>query len=537
MSLWLHLGLPRSKAHATSIRRVILFKPSYLLAAACQPTSRSRKVSNGTHFITLYSSKEIRSVERLGQFLKKQLSLAVSEDKMGKKKAPARLSPSNPPTLPPPDTVTEELTKLKTEGSKQFTRKEYAKAADTYEKALRTLAGTIDAKEERAQLHSNKAACLMMQQRFKEAVNECTSALEALPGYSKALVRRAKAYENMGHYKQALSDIQKANKADSPSAENVETEKRLKDIVSGKRPGTIATSTANGALTRRGSTKGRHPLVFMAKVSLGDEVRQMHLMATTTYAELLEAVRAKFPNAPPFAIKYVDREGDLVTIVDKMDLGRAVAEVYEAAERVSGGAHGPRLPHNLMPALRLTLQPVASQEDVPKPPADELAAMEQNSLARRILRGQAASDASAQANGNKDQTPQEVEVEQWVLDFAALFREQLGVDHDRPLDLQAHAWEQLQSALDMSVRDDRSLPLFDKAAARFQEMSAQGMLQWGNVLMLKGKRLVDKAVAEGKSMEDSVQEASDSSSRLRRSIPRASASSRALLTGQLLLQI
>lgn len=80
-----------------------------------------------------------------------------------------------------------------------------------------------------------------------------------------------------------------------------------------------------------------------------------------------------------------------------------------------------------------------------------------------------------QANGSKDQAPQEVEVEQWVLDFAALFREQLGVDHERPLDLQAHAWEQLQSALDMSVRDERSLPLFDKAAERFQEMSAQGI--------------------------------------------------------------
>lgn len=46
---------------------------------------------------------------------------------------------------------------------------------------------------------------------------------------------------------------------------------------------------------------------MQAKVSLGDEVRQMHLMANTTYAELLEAVRAKFPSAPPFAIKYVDR--------------------------------------------------------------------------------------------------------------------------------------------------------------------------------------------------------------------------------------
>lgn len=55
--------------------------------------------------------------------------------------------------------------------------------------------------------------------RFKEAVNECTSALEAIPAYHKALVRRAKAYEQMGHFKQALSDIQKANKADTANPE------------------------------------------------------------------------------------------------------------------------------------------------------------------------------------------------------------------------------------------------------------------------------------------------------------------------------
>ena len=46
-------------------------------------------------------------------------------------------------------------------------------------------------------------------------MNECTLALDAVPAYHKALVRRAKAYEQMGHYKQALSDIQKANKAET----------------------------------------------------------------------------------------------------------------------------------------------------------------------------------------------------------------------------------------------------------------------------------------------------------------------------------
>lgn len=51
--------------------------------------------------------------------------------------------------------------------------------------------------------------------RFKDAVNECSQALDDHPAYHRALVRRAKAYEQMGHYKQALSDIQKANKADT----------------------------------------------------------------------------------------------------------------------------------------------------------------------------------------------------------------------------------------------------------------------------------------------------------------------------------
>jgi len=56
--------------------------------------------------------------------------------------------------------------------------------------------------------------------RFKEAVNECTSALALDASYAKALVRRSRAYESMQLYKQALSDIQKANKVDSANPDN-----------------------------------------------------------------------------------------------------------------------------------------------------------------------------------------------------------------------------------------------------------------------------------------------------------------------------
>ena len=57
--------------------------------------------------------------------------------------------------------------------------------------------------------------------RYKEAINECTAALDAQPGYHKALTRRAKAYEQMGHYKQALSDVQKANKTADATPETL----------------------------------------------------------------------------------------------------------------------------------------------------------------------------------------------------------------------------------------------------------------------------------------------------------------------------
>jgi tetratricopeptide (TPR) repeat protein len=48
--------------------------------------------------------------------------------------------------------------------------------------------------------------------RFKEAALECTSALELAPANPKALQRRARALEQQGQYKQALSDIEAVNR-------------------------------------------------------------------------------------------------------------------------------------------------------------------------------------------------------------------------------------------------------------------------------------------------------------------------------------
>lgn len=48
-------------------------------------------------------------------------------------------------------------------------------------------------------------------------------------------------------------------------------------------------------------------LGLQAKISHKDETRVIHLANQITYAELLDTVKQKFPNAWPFQLKYLDR--------------------------------------------------------------------------------------------------------------------------------------------------------------------------------------------------------------------------------------
>ena len=66
------------------------------------------------------------------------------------------------------------------------------------------------------------------------------------------------------------------------------------------------------------------------------------------------------------------------------------------------------------------------------------------------------------------------EIDQWILDFANLFREQLNIEPDKHLDLTNMGWDKLQAALDSAVQSDQAPAIFDAAADKFQEVSAHG---------------------------------------------------------------
>jgi hypothetical protein len=64
--------------------------------------------------------------------------------------------------------------------------------------------------------------------------------------------------------------------------------------------------------TQSRSTTLRAPRhVRQAKCTLGSETRLVQLSGISTYAELMHSVRAKFPSAGHFQLKFLDRRAPL----------------------------------------------------------------------------------------------------------------------------------------------------------------------------------------------------------------------------------
>mmetsp|Transcript_5803 Transcript_5803/g.16302 ORF Transcript_5803/g.16302 Transcript_5803/m.16302 type:complete len:613 (-) Transcript_5803:272-2110(-) len=341
---------------------------------------------------------------------------------------------------------------LKVEANTLFTKKEFAKALEVYQLAAATYPHDH---AEKPQMLCNKAACYTMLRKPKEAAKECSNALAIAPGNAKALLWRSKAYEAQGLYKQALSDVQAINKTADASADTQSAEQRLKDIMSGKMKPTAIQSTRPTAKPGLAGRQQQQQLPqFTAKCTYGDDTRVIYLNHNTTYPELINQVKQKFPNAGNVAVKYKDKEGDSITVTTRNDIHAAMAEALSNMDRraVQGTP---------------TIPPVRFQ------------------VVKAV-----------------DQAEEVFELDDWLIDFANLFREHLGIGPDRHVDLHNEGWEKCTQALDAAVQDDKAGPLFDQAAVRFAEVTASGLYHWGNVHMCKARKAVDSLSASGKSVED-----------------------------------
>eukprot|EP00191_Tetraselmis_sp_GSL018_P019770 CAMPEP_0177592292 /NCGR_PEP_ID=MMETSP0419_2-20121207/8478_1 /TAXON_ID=582737 /ORGANISM="Tetraselmis sp., Strain GSL018" /LENGTH=632 /DNA_ID=CAMNT_0019083141 /DNA_START=169 /DNA_END=2066 /DNA_ORIENTATION=- len=342
---------------------------------------------------------------------------------------------------------------LKSEANGFFAKKEFSKALDMYQQAASSYPHDHP---EKPQMFCNKAACYTMLKKPKEAAKECTNALAIAPGNAKAAAVAQQGQRGM--YKQALSDIQALNKTQDATPETQSAEQRLKDIMSGKaKAGPIqgARTAAKPGSARQQQQQQQIP-PFTAKCTFGDDTRVVYLTHNTTYAELVNQVKQKFPNAGNIAIKYKDKDGDSVTVTSRNDIHAAMAESLAAMERRSG------LGNVTIPPVRFEI---------------------------------------VKAN---DQAEEVFELDDWLIDFANLFREHLGIGPDRHVDLHNEGWEKCTQALDAAVQSEKAGPLFDQAAARFAEVTASGLYHWGNVHMCIARKHVDSLAASGKKVEDII---------------------------------
>ncbi|ODQ48418.1 hypothetical protein PICMEDRAFT_13995 [Pichia membranifaciens NRRL Y-2026] len=88
---------------------------------------------------------------------------------------------------------------LKEKGNEYFKAKQYEKAIIYYTNALTCKKDHI--------FYGNRSACYSALKQFDKTIEDTTAALEIKPDYSKCLLRRALAYEELGRYEEAMFDL------------------------------------------------------------------------------------------------------------------------------------------------------------------------------------------------------------------------------------------------------------------------------------------------------------------------------------------
>ncbi|KAJ0955811.1 putative tetratricopeptide-like helical domain superfamily [Helianthus annuus] len=81
-------------------------------------------------------------------------------------------------------------------------------------------------------------------------------------------------------------------------------------------------------------------------------------------------------------------------------------------------------------------------------------------------------------------------MDDWLFEFAQLFRTHVGIDPDAHIDLHELGMEMCSEALEETVTSEEAQVLFDKAASKFQEVAALAFFNWGNVHMCAARKRI-----------------------------------------------
>ncbi|PHT43067.1 hypothetical protein CQW23_17092 [Capsicum baccatum] len=399
---------------------------------------------------------------------------------------------------------------LKEEGNRLFQKRDHEGAMLKYEKALKLLPGNhIDV----AYLHTNMAACYMQMGlgEYPRAITECNLALEVAPKYTKALLKRAKCYESLNRIELALRDVTRVLCIEPNNLTALEIAGQVKKALDEKGlkieelelpseyfeppSAPVATKVVKDKSKKKKSNKFDRKKVEEKKVEekkaedkvvveekrsvkeekivtrtvklvLEEDIRWAQLPVGCSIRLVRDIVLDRFPNLKGALIKYRDQEGDLVTITTTDEL--------RLVESSAGPQSSLRLyVVEVMPDKEPVYEGMSGEED-----------MNSSSFKSTIVTEDGYLEKERELNKG---TPC---VEEWIVQFALLFKNHVGFDCDPYLDLHEVGMNLYSKTMEDTVTSEEAQAPFGIAADKFQEMAALSLFNWGNVHMSRARKRV-----------------------------------------------
>ena len=393
---------------------------------------------------------------------------------------------------------------LKKEGDQLFMKQEHLRAIHTYEKALGlALAGS----PERSALLTSQAACWIREKQFSHAILCCTAALEDVPNGKVALKRRATAYEQLGQFKEAQHDLEVAWKQDDTD----ESVKAMLDKVRGKAKAAAKKKTAVNGLG--GSSLEKRPQQYTREqiaAAQAQQQRQRALQAqaqqkipdltirfmregkdsaevkvpiSVTYTDLVNHAKKSFSleDDKNIILKWLDLEDEVLTLTSRADLRFALTTFANAEDYKK------------------------SQENKKDGANSELPVIELRVFDSEGVVSETKENVQPEELATEDEPAEDViEIDEWLLSFAALFRRTLGdaAPPKGPLDLREIGLEKCCETLEKAVGSPEAKTLLGAAADKFQEAATAAMFNWGNVHVCAARKIIEVAAEKRRAERD-----------------------------------
>lgn len=411
---------------------------------------------------------------------------------------------------------------LKEEGNKLFQKRDHEGAMLRYEKAVKLLPKNhIDV----AYLRSNMAGCYMQMGlgEYPRAINECNLALEVSPKYSKALLKRATCYQALNRLDFAFRDVnivlsmepnnlsaleilesvkkemiekaididEKLKEIGLDSTVDAQGASRLRKVVKEKvkkkkktgkdeekkaddttvvedktsdiEDKEVVTNIVEEEEVTKAVSEEEKVVTKTVKLVFGDDIRWAQLPVHCSIRLVRDIVRDRFPSLKGVLVKYRDQEGDLVTIT--------TTEELRFAELLGDSQSSLRL---YIAEVSLDQEPaydgVVSQDEVHK------------------VEKEPSNVADNGRAGEVEKRPNCIE--EWIVQFARLFKNHVGFDSDTYLNLHELGMKLYSEAMEDTVTSEEAQELFEIAADKFQEMAALALFNWGNVHLSRARKRI-----------------------------------------------